>query len=181
MPKSGWEIAGQYMESCNCDYLCPCIYTNPQGEATHEHCFALMAYRIDAGQLDGVDLNGLKFAFVIRSGKVMADGGWVFAAVVDEAANEQQRGALTSIVSGDRGGVPAMIRANLVSDFRGVVYKPIEFTMEGLERSVSIPEVLGFEVEGVASRNGSGEPFYLDNTAPGDPSQSGQRFPGRRV
>ena len=38
MTESNWEIAGQYMESCNCDYLCPCIYTNPQGPATHEHC-----------------------------------------------------------------------------------------------------------------------------------------------
>ena len=24
-----WAIRGEYMESCNCDYLCPCIYTNP--------------------------------------------------------------------------------------------------------------------------------------------------------
>ena len=25
-----WELSGEYMESCNCDYLCPCIFTNPQ-------------------------------------------------------------------------------------------------------------------------------------------------------
>ena len=58
-----------------------------------------------------------------------------------------------------------MIRSNLVSDFRGVAFKPIEFKMEGLKRSVSIPDVLSFEIEGVASRNRSGEPFYIDNTA----------------
>ena len=37
--------------------------------------------------------------------------------------------------------------------------------MDGLKRSVSIPEVVSFEIEGVASRNKSGEPFYIDNTA----------------
>ena len=30
MAGSDWQISGEYMESCNCDYLCPCIYTNPQ-------------------------------------------------------------------------------------------------------------------------------------------------------
>ena len=38
MAQKTWELSGDYMESCNCDYLCPCIYTNPQGPATHEHC-----------------------------------------------------------------------------------------------------------------------------------------------
>src|SRR4051794_29913572 len=58
-----------------------------------------------------------------------------------------------------------MIRTNLVSDFRGVEFKPIDFRIEGLKRTVSIPEILSFEIEGVASRNRSGEPFYIDNTA----------------
>jgi hypothetical protein len=53
----------------------------------------------------------------------------------------------------------------LVGDFRGVEFKPIEVYIEALDRSVSIPDVLAFEIEGVASRNRSGEPFYIDNTA----------------
>ena len=31
MADKTWELSGEYMESCNCDYLCPCIFTNPQG------------------------------------------------------------------------------------------------------------------------------------------------------
>ena len=34
-----------------------------------------------------------------------------------------------------------------------------------LKRSASIPDVLAFEIEGVASRNRSGDPLYIDNTA----------------
>ncbi len=159
-----WELSGQYMESCNCDYLCPCIYTNPQGAATHEHCYALMVYRVERGRRGDVPLDGLKFAFVIRSGRVMADGGWVFAAVVDESANSAQRAALAGIASGEAGGPPQLIRDNLVKDFRGVEYKRIDFTMDGLKRATEIPGVLAFEIEGVASRNRSGEPYYIDNT-----------------
>ena len=165
MAEQKWTMRGEYMESCNCDYLCPCIYTNPQAPVTYDHCVAALVFRIDAGSYGDTKLDGLKFALVIRSGKVMADGNWVFAGVVDEEAGEAQRQALTAIVGGQAGGPPAFIRENLVSDFRGIVYKTIEFVMDGLKRSVVIPDVLSFEIEGVASRNRSGEPFYIDNTA----------------
>lgn len=164
MADAKWTISGEYMESCNCDYLCPCIYTNPQAPATFDHCYAMMVYRIDKGSTGNIALDGLSFAFVIRSGRVMADGDWVFACVVDEAADAEQRKALSAIASGEAGGVPGMIRDNLVTDFRGVEFKPIEFKMDGLKRSTSIPDIFDFEIEGVASRNQSGDPYYLDNT-----------------
>jgi hypothetical protein len=164
MAESKWALRGEYMESCNCDYLCPCIYTNPQGPATFDHCTAVMVFRIDEGSFGETKLDGLKFALVIRSGKVMADGNWIFAGVVDDGADEAQRTALAAIVGGEAGGTPAVIRQNLVSDFRGIAFKPIEFHMDALKRAASIPDVLAFEIEGVLSRNRSGEPFYIDNT-----------------
>ena len=160
-----WKIGGEYMESCNCDYLCPCIYTNPQGPATHDHCYSLQVYRIERGHCGDVQLDDLAFALVIRSGKVMADGNWVLGVVIDERANEAQRDALGAIASGQAGGIPARIREVLVRDFRGVELRPIEFRMDGLKRSAAIPGLLEFAIEGVASRAGNGEPLYLDNTA----------------
>jgi len=165
MAEKTWELGGQYMESCNCDYLCPCIFTNPQGAATHDNCIALMVFRIDRGHHGDIPLDGLKFALVICSKRVMADGDWVFACVVDDKANEAQRQTLAAIVSGKAGGPPQMIRDNLVSDFRGVEFRPIDFTADGLRRAAEIPGGLGFEIEGVTSRNRSGEPYYIDNTA----------------
>ncbi len=165
MAETKWSIRGEYMESCNCDYLCPCVYTNPQGPVTYDHCTAVLVFRIDDGNFGGVRLDGLKFAFVLRSGKVMADGNWIFAVVVDDAADASQRTALAQLAGGDAGGTPGVIRTNLVSDFRGVEYQPIEFTMAGLTRRAAVPGLFGFEIEGVASRNRSGEPYYIDNTA----------------
>jgi len=165
MAGQSWQISGEYMESCNCDYLCPCIYTNPQAPATHEHCTALMVYRIDRGEYGTTRLDGLHFALVIRSGKVMADGNWVFAVVVDAAADEAQRAALGTIASGEAGGPTGVIRSALVGDFRGVTVAPVSFEIDGLRRRTDVQGVLAFEIEGVASRNKSGEPFYIDNTA----------------
>jgi hypothetical protein len=165
MAAARWTVRGEYMESCNCDYLCPCVYTNPQGPVTYDDCTALMVYRIDDGRYDAIRLDGLKFAFVIRSGKVMADGNWVFAAVVDEAADAAQRSALSALAGGEAGGPPGFIRTHLVGDFRGVVVAPIEFHAAGLVRRGAVPELFSFAIEGVASRNRSGEPYYIDNTA----------------
>jgi hypothetical protein len=162
---TAWKISGEYMESCNCDYVCPCVCSNPQDPATHEHCFSMMVYSIEKGHHGDTDLSGQTFAFVIRSGHVMADGNWIFAGVVDDKANDAQRAALSSIVSGVEGGTPGMIRDNLVGDFRGIEYKPISFSIDGLNRTTSIPGVFAFEIDGVASRNNSGNPYYLDNTS----------------
>src|SRR4029077_16197372 len=122
-------------------YLCPCVYTNPQGPATHDNCVAAMVFRIDEGRSGTTDLAGLKFALVIRSGKVMADGNWIFGVVVDEAADPAQRQALSAIAGGEAGRPPSVIRQTLVSAFRGVEFKPIEFTLAGLTRCAAIPEL----------------------------------------
>ncbi len=165
MAETNWEISGEYMESCNCDYLCPCIYTNPQGPATHEHCYAMMLYHIEKGHGGKVNLDGLAFGLVIRSGRVMADGDWVFAGVVDEKADAAQREALAAIVGGEAGGVPGMIRDGLVSDFRGIEFAPMAFTIDGLKRVATAGGVFSFEIEGVTPRTGGTEPMYLENTS----------------
>ena len=164
-------MLGEYMESCNCDYLCPCVYTNPQGPVTYDHCTAALVFRIDAGKYGNTKLDGLKFALIIRSGKVMADGNWVFAGVVDERADAAQRSALAAIVSGEAGGPPGFIRDNLVSDFRGVAFKPIEFNLDGLKRSTVIPDVVSFEIEGVTPRNRPRRaPLHRQHGAPSKPA-----------
>jgi hypothetical protein len=164
MSEDTWSLRGEYMESCNCDYLCPCIYTNPQGPATQDNCTAVMVFRVDEGRSGAMRLDGLSFALVIRSGRVMADGNWIFGVVVDERADQVQRHALGAIAGGELGGPPGVIRRNLVGDFRGVEFRPIEITLDGFTRRVRIPELLSFEIEGVLSRNRSGEPYYIDNT-----------------
>jgi hypothetical protein len=123
-----------------------------------------MGFRIDDGHFDTTPLAGRKFAFVIRSGRIMADGNWLFAGIVDDGADPAQRQALAAVVAGEAGGPPGLIRQHLVGDFRGVEFRPIEFALAGDTRRLAIPDIASFEIEAVLSRNKSGEPLYLDNT-----------------
>ena len=164
MPGERWSLSGEFMESCNCDYLCPCIFTNSQGAVTHDHCTSLQIYRVDRGRYGDVPLDGLHFALLIRSGKVMADGNWVFAAVVDAGADEAQREALVAIVSGRAGRPPAINHDAQVSQLRGVEFKPFAFRIDGLSRSTDIPGVLSFAIDGVPSKVAPGSALYIDNT-----------------
>ena len=164
MPEPRWKIRGEFMESCNCDYLCPCIFTNSRGSVTNDYCTSLQVYRIEEGHCDDTRLDGLAFALIVRSGKIMADGNWIFAGVIDAAADDRQRTALAAIVAGEAGGPPSFIRKTLVSDFRGIAFMPIQFSITGLARSASIQGILSFAIEGVPSSVEKGQPLCIDNT-----------------
>ena len=55
---AGWRIEGQYMETCNCNFLCPCISSNLTARPSEGDCKAAVALRIDKGAKDGVKLDG---------------------------------------------------------------------------------------------------------------------------
>ena len=141
MAQKNWELSGEYMESCNCATICvPAFSRIRRRRRRTKHCTALMVYRIDRGRHGGPFPRQPE----VRPGDplfqaVMADGGWVFGCVVDETASEAKRQALGSIVSGKAGGPPGMIRDDLVSDFRGVEFRKIDFTADGLRRATRYP------------------------------------------
>jgi hypothetical protein len=57
----GWRIAGAYFESCNCEAICPCRMVGgvPGGRSTYGVCYGTLAWRIDEGHADDLDLSGL--------------------------------------------------------------------------------------------------------------------------
>ena len=96
------EISGDYLESRTCD-----IYTGPcfaNSESTLAGKSAIMAWKIDRGAHQGVDVSGLKVVMAIRASNTLAIGGGmkidpdpVHAVVlVDARATTEQRDALES-------------------------------------------------------------------------------------
>lgn len=55
-----FRLAGTYLEACNCDAICPCrrIDGVAGGRSTHGICFGALSWRIDDGEVDGIDLSG---------------------------------------------------------------------------------------------------------------------------
>jgi Protein of unknown function (DUF1326) len=101
-----WHIAGAYLESCNCDAICPCrmIDGSVDGRSTYGICFGALGWRIDDGHADGVELNGLGVALVDRYDDDEPGSPWTLVLYVDERANEPQRAALADIFLGRSGG-----------------------------------------------------------------------------
>jgi hypothetical protein len=157
-----WTIAGEYMEACSCDFLCPCLPSNATARATQGFCRFAMTFRVDNGRFGAVDLGGVSFAVVGESKAVMSEGGWTMGVIVDDRASEAQAEAIGAIASGRAGG-PLGAFAPLVADFRGIERHPIGFEIDGARRAVSIPGVLEQAIEGVPSLVSSGECLAIDN------------------
>jgi len=164
MATSSWEIHGDYFETCSCDYLCPCIFTNLAGPMPKGNCTFAMVFHVNQGQYDGARLDDLTFALLgnAPSGS-MLDGNWSVGVITDANASPEQQQALLAIASGQAGG-PMEPLAGLIGNFLGMEARPIRFEKNGLKRSVSIPGVLEQGAEGVAGSN-QAEPLYIDNGA----------------
>lgn len=160
---SNWRIEGQYMETCNCSFICPCIGSNLTARPTDGACKAALALRIDQGEKDGVPLDGLSFMVILHSPGPMAEGNLTVGLIIDEQASEQQVEALTAIASGAAGG-PMAALGPLVGRMAGVERAPIRFEQEGLKRAVTAGALVDQACEGVPSAVREGEAVALDNT-----------------
>jgi hypothetical protein len=161
---SGWKIEGEYMETCNCEYLCPCIFTNMTAKPTEGDCKVAIAMRIDKGQKDGVTLDGLSFIVVMQSSGPMIDGNMKVGLIVDEAADEAQTKAIADIVTGAAGG-PMEALVPLVGEVAGIEKRPISFDKTGSSYSVTAGELVDQSLEAVQSALPSGGPIMLENAA----------------
>lgn len=158
-----WHIEGQYMETCNCAFICPCIGSNLTAQPTEGDCKAAVAMKIDKGEKDGVSLDGLAFIVLIYAPGAMADGNMTVGLIVDENADDAQTDAIGEITSGGIGG-PMAALAPLVGEMAGVEKRPISFEVEGMNYAVKAGNLIDQAVVGVPSAVAEGEPVYLENT-----------------
>jgi hypothetical protein len=163
MANESWALEGRYFETCNCDYLCPCISSNLTAEPTQGDCKVALAFQIDRGTKAGVGLDGLAFIIVARTPGAMGKGNWTVGLVIDERANQAQADAILAIASGQAGGPMAHI-APAIGTFAGVERRPITFTASGNSYSVRAGELVDQACEGVTASPDAKEPMALENT-----------------
>ena len=118
-----WRLDGTYFESCSCDAVCPCTWSALTVKATLDRCRALLAYHVESGEIDGVDVSGLSFALFLDTPPVMAEGNWRVGVYLDDAASDSQAEQLGAVLSGQLGGPPAML-GPLISEMLGVERRP---------------------------------------------------------
>lgn len=159
-----WKISGEYMETCNCAFMCPCITSNLTARPTEGDCKAALALRIDQGEKDGVKLDGVSFMVILHSPGAMIEGNMTVGLIIDESASEQQAEAITGIATGSAGG-PMAALGPLVGRVAGVERRPVRFEAKGLNRAASAGELVDQSCEGMASAADPNQAIVIDNTA----------------
>lgn len=142
-----WRLKGDYVEACNCDIACQCIWLEPPD---NNACTASLAWQIHEGQYGEVDLDGISVAMFVSTeeGVMFEPGvGWHVVLLIDEEADESQRAALEDIFFGRAGGIWSVV-ADAHLESTEVVSVPISFTRDGTDVSVSIGDVGTIEVTG---------------------------------
>lgn len=154
-----WHISGQYVETCNCDYLCPCPITG-LAKTTHGYCDFAMGFEVKTGDFDGLSLAGRKFVVIGHTPASMGEGNWRVGLIIDDRADSGQVDALTKIVTGEAGGPMANLSA-MFGEFLGVERQPISIEGSGASWSVKAGKMLDQSLEGVSGLGG--QQLYLEN------------------
>lgn len=101
-----YSVAGPYFESCNCDAICPCrMVDGVKGDrSTHGICFGVLAWLVEEGGVEDVDLGGLAAVLVLRYDDDEPGSPWTIVLHVDAAGSDEQRAALADVFLGRLGG-----------------------------------------------------------------------------
>lgn len=125
-----WQLEGRYVENCSCDVICPCTWSNLGRPATNDDCRAALAFRVERGEIDGVDVAGRTVVLAILTPKLMVEGNWQAGLLIDQDASDEQIELLTKVFTGQVGGPMAGL-APLITEFLGAERAPIDLDMDG--------------------------------------------------
>jgi hypothetical protein len=145
-----YRLAGTYFESCNCDVACPCGASNLALPATNERCNVLLAFHVDEGEIDGIDVANRTVAMLADTPGQMTDAGWRVGVFLDDASEAPQREALLGVFSGAQGGPPAMF-APLIGEMLGVEVAPMDYVDDGRRHRLRIGDAVDLEIEDFAA------------------------------
>jgi len=159
-----WSVAGQYYETCSCDFVCPCILTQLKGKPSKGSCTFAMSFKIERGKFGKTSLDGLGFIVVGFTPAEMGTGNWTAGVIVDERATVEQRDAIVAIASGGAGG-PMAALSGMITNFIGVESAPIRFERDGVKWSVQASTFVSMSAEPAMGIDPSStEPLQLGNT-----------------
>jgi hypothetical protein len=157
----GWKLSGHYVASCTCQSVCPCPTgggppTNPDGTT---NCWAIGVWNVRQGNLDSVDLSGIRFGLSVNFPDVVTAGNWKIGVTVNDEASDEQVTALTEILSGQQGG-PFADMAPMIGEFAGVERGAISYSDSAISYG-------GSSVTYEPSRGADGHPTVTRNAVLG--------------
>jgi hypothetical protein len=133
-----WYMKADYIETCNCDYGCPCNFT---GFPTYGNCRSLVLFNIREGNFgDNVKLDGLEIIESVSWPKAIHEGNGTMQLFITKNADEEQRQALIRIITGQaKGDGPFALFAPTYKYVLEPQFVDINAKVDGRKSSFSIP------------------------------------------
>jgi hypothetical protein len=119
-----WHIRALEINTCNCDWGCPCQFW---ARPTHGSCDALEAIEIERGHFGATPLDGVRYAQVYHfDGPIHEGDGWR-CLILDARATPAQHAAITALTNGTQGHPVFEIFAAMTPHVAPPVVTAIEF------------------------------------------------------
>ena len=157
-----WEFKSRGYDNCNCAMNCGCQFNLP---STHGYCQTAYVGSVVEGSFNETPLAGLNWASLYKWPGEIADGNGKRLIVIDESADESQRAALETIISGEACAPLSnhfSVFGSVCSEFMDTLFLPIDIDAD-LEQRVATANIPGI----MTSRgrpmvnNFNGEPFHI--------------------
>ena len=157
-----WLFKSETYDNCNCAVNCGCQFNLP---STHGYCQSAFVGNIVDGQFNDTPLAGLNWAALYKWSGEIADGSGKRQIVIGERADEAQRVALETIISGEACEPLSnlfSVFASTCSEFCDTLFLPInlEANLEARTATVDIPGIMKSSGKPIVNEF-NGEPFHV--------------------
>ncbi len=140
-----WHMKIDYVETCNCDYGCPC---NFDGFPTYGFCRALELFHIREGTYGNEKLDNLDVIYAASWPKAIHEGNGTMQLYISKEASAGQREALVNIFSGkSKGEGPFALFASTMKYVLEPQFVEIKLKLDGKKSSFSVPGVIDVSLE----------------------------------
>ena len=141
-----YRMSGRFFEACDCYVPCPCWFEQDPNE---DECTGVVAWQIENGEIDGVDVTGLSVVSVSQHGGHRDRSHHMRVAVlIDEKAKEEQRAALEGAFTGRLGG-PLGELADVTGKLAAVEPAKITFAVDNGATRLEVPKLLGVRAKDI--------------------------------
>jgi hypothetical protein len=140
-----WNMKSDYVETCNCDYGCPC---NFNGFPTYGFCRALVLYHIKQGQYGNVQLDNIDVIYAGSWPKAIHEGNGTMQLFITKNTTPDQRNAVVTIFSGKaKGEGPFAVFATTLQYILEPQFVDITARIDGKKSGFSVPGILDVSLE----------------------------------
>lgn len=157
-----WLFKSETYDNCNCAINCGCQFNLP---STHGFCQSAFVGNVVEGHFGGTPIAGLNWAALYKWPGEIKDGDGKRQIVIDERADEAQRIALETIISGGASAPLSnlfAVFASTCAEFCETLFLPIELEADAELRTarVEIPGILTSRGRPIVNEF-NGEPFHI--------------------